>query len=259
MNTLAEILSQQYSDQGIQDLTVFYDSYFFDLKIKNGAENNNVLLIEKFAFDYISGNIERIKNSIIINFGDTENSSPFVSNGNMLCGYLLLPKSKKVLIIGIHKMINGNTIPVLYLYDINSHSYKNIFPKTNDIENFNSFVNYSFLSGSKPVFSINDDHLYLLFQTTSGSNNYINSLVFKIYNDSSELQNYESIQYSSNYNVSFLNVDQNKVVYKIGDGVGVLQRTGTNSYFVSGDVGGLALDDSISFLGLDSTEILNIY
>lgn len=39
MNTLSQILTQQYSDQGIQDLEIFYDSYFFNLKIKNNLED----------------------------------------------------------------------------------------------------------------------------------------------------------------------------------------------------------------------------
>jgi len=38
MNTLSQILTQQYANQGIQDLEIFYDSYFFNLKIKNNLE-----------------------------------------------------------------------------------------------------------------------------------------------------------------------------------------------------------------------------
>ena len=257
MNTLAEILSNSYSDQGIQNLEVFYDSYFFNLKIKNDLEYNNILLIEKLGFDFSSGNIKQIKSGITINFGDSEESTPFYSKGNCFIKSILLEGKKRVLIVGLKKMINGNTIPVVYLYDINKHSIHSVFPKQNDIDNFNSFNNYSFKNNNLPICDLKGNKLYIIFQTNDGNYNYINSISLKINSDLCELQKYELIKYSDSYNLQFLNVEENTLTYKLGDYYGTITRNSTDSYSPE-ILGGLSLDDSITLLGLDDTQVLGL-
>jgi hypothetical protein len=89
MNTISEILKNQYLDQGIQNLEVFYDSLFLRLKIKNGSEYKDAILIEKIEFDYANETIDRIKNAIMVDFGDTQSPEPYTTTGNsvleMLC------------------------------------------------------------------------------------------------------------------------------------------------------------------------------
>jgi hypothetical protein len=251
MNTLAQILTQQYSNQGIQDLEIFYDSYFFNLKIKNNLEYNNVLLIEKLGFDYSSGDINQLKSGITVNFGDTEESNPFYSKGNCFVKSILLEGKKQVLIVGLKKMINGNTIPVVYLYDINKHSIKSIFPKQSDIDNFNSFNNYSFKNDNLPVVNLINDKLYMIYQTEQSTNNFINSLTFKLKNDSCELINYERIQYPNEFNIQFTNINESFLNYKLGNYNGILKRINLYSPLVQ-----LLLDDTETFLTLDNSEII---
>lgn len=256
MNTLAQILTNQYSDQGIQDLNVFYDSYFFNLKIKNNSEYNNVLLIEKLGFDYSSGSINQIKSGITLNFGDTEQSNPFYSSGNCLIKSFLIESKKQVLIVGLKKMVSGNTIPIIYLYDINKHSVESVFPKQSDIDNFNSFNNYTFKNDNLPIANLIKDKLYILFQTESGSLNYLNSLIFKVVNDSCELISYEIVQYSNVLNIQFTNINESFLNYRLNNFLGILKRTSFDSTISIVD--GLSLDDSSTVLALDSSQVLGL-
>jgi hypothetical protein len=256
MNTLAEILSNAYSDQGIQDLEVFYDSYFFNLKIKNNLEYNNVLLIEKLGFDYSSGDIKQLKSGITVNFGDSEESIPFYSKGNCFVKSILLEGKKQVLIVGLKQMTNGNTIPIIYLYDINKHSVESIFPKQSDINNFNSFNNYSFKNNNLPIVNLIDDKLYMIYQTEQGSFNYMNSLIFKIKNDSCELTNYEIVEYSNVYNIQFTNINESFLNYKLDNYNGILKRA--EVYSATEILNEILLDDNVSALTLDSSDILGI-
>jgi len=224
MNTLAEILKDSYSYQGIQNLEVFYDSLFFNLKIKDSSNNYNILLIEKIKFDYENENIERIRNSLSINFGNTGTDSPYYSNGNCFIKAFLDKGSKRVYIVGIRQMNNGNTIPVIYIYDINKHEILNIFPKQKDVDNFNSFSNYNFKTNSLPVCNLKNDNLYIIFQSGSGLDNYINSLSFKIKGSSCNLQNYESVKYSNTSDIEFINVDDDLLTYRVDDYYGSVKR-----------------------------------
>jgi hypothetical protein len=258
MNTLAEILSNYYEDQGIQDLDIFYDSFLFNLKIKDSPNNYNILLIEKIQFDYSNERIDRIKNPITLNFGDTGTNLPYYSNGNCFIKSILNKQKKNVYLIGVRQMQNGNTIPVVYLYDINNHIVQNIFPKQKDIDNFNGFSNYSFKNDNLAICNIKNDKLYMVFQTNDGTYNYINSLSFRLKSEICELETYESIKYSDSYNIQFINVDDLSLTYKINNYYGTIKRNTTTSYFQEDLLGGLALDDSSTFLGLDGIEVLGL-
>jgi hypothetical protein len=254
MNTLSQILTQQYANQGIQDLEIFYDSYFFNLKIKNNLEYNNVILIEKLGFDYSSVSINRLKSGITVNFGDSEESTPFYSKGNCFIKSILIEGKKQVLIVGLKKMINGNTIPIIYLYDINKHSVESIFPKQSDINNFNSFSNYTFKNNNLPIVNLVNDKLYMIYQTEQGSFNYINSLIFKLNNDSCKLIHYEIVKYLNVFNIHFTNVNESFLNYKLDNYNGILRRTNIDSPILNQ----IFLDDNNSFLTLDNSEILGI-
>lgn len=225
MNTLAEILSNSYNDQGIQNLDVVYDSYFFNLKIKDSTNNNNILLIEKISFDYDDAKIVRSKNPILISFGNSGIDTPFYSNGNCFIKPILDKINKKVYLIGLRSMSNGNTIPVVYLYDLNAHEYKNIFPTSEDLTNFGGFVNYSFKTDNLPVCNIINDRLYLVFQTTDGTFNYINSLEFRLKSETCTLIDYDMTKYDDQFNIQFLDVNNEFMTYKYGNYHGVLERT----------------------------------
>jgi hypothetical protein len=224
MNTLAEILNNSYSDQGLQNLNVFYDSYIFNLKIKDSLNNYNILLIEKIQFDYEQESINRIKNPLTLNFGNTGTDVPYYSNGNCFIKAILDKKTKNVYLIGIRQMQNGNTIPVVYLYDINLHEIKNIFPKQKDIDNFNSFNNYNFKTNNLPICNISNNKLYLVFQTEDSSYNYINSISFKLKSEECELISYDMVQYDISKTVQFTEINENFLSYKIDDYHGVLKK-----------------------------------
>lgn len=231
MNTLAEILEYSYVNQGIQNLEVFYDSLLFNLKIKNNSSNYNILLIEKIQFDYQKEDITRIKNPLILNFGDTGIDNPYYSNGNSFIKGILNRQTKNVYLIGTRTMQNGNTIPVVYLYDINLHEVQTVFPKQKDIINFNSFSNYSFKNDNLPICNIKNSKLYIVFQTNDGTYNYINSLSFRLKSEICELETYESIKYSDTYNIQFIHVDDRVLTYKINDYYGTIKRNSETSYF----------------------------
>jgi len=258
MNTLAEILEYSYNNQGIQDLNIFYDSFIFNLKIKDSSNNYNILLIEKVQFDYENENIQRIKSPLTLNFGDTGTETPYYSNGNSFIKAILNKQKKNVYLIGTRIMQNGNTIPVVYLYDINNHELKNIFPKQKDINNFNSFTNYNFKTNNLAICNIKNNKLYMVFQTNDGTYNYINSLSFRIKSEVCELETYESIKYSNSYNIQFVHVDDLVLTYKINDYYGTIKRNTITSYFQEDLYEGLALDDSSTFLGLDGIEVLGL-
>jgi DNA polymerase III delta prime subunit len=98
-----------------------------------------------------------------------EESIPFYSKGNCFIKSILIEGKKQVLIVGLKKMINGNTIPIIYLYDINKHSVESIFPKQSDINNFNSFSNYTFKNDNLPIVNLVNDKLYMIYQTEQGT------------------------------------------------------------------------------------------
>jgi hypothetical protein len=225
MNTLAEILNNSYLDQGIQDLDIFYDSLVFNLKIKNSPNNYNIILIEKIQFDYTTERINRIKNSITINFGDTGIDSPYYSNGNSFIKGILNKQRKNIYLIGVRRMQNGNTIPVVYLYDINQHKVQNIFPKQKDIDNFNNFNNFNFKNNNLPICNIIDDKLYIVFQTEDGSYNYINSITLSLKSEECELISYDIVKYDIAENIQLTNINEDILNYKINGYHGVLKRS----------------------------------
>lgn len=220
MNTISEILNLEYSNQGIQDLEIFYDSIFFKVKILDGSSYNDAVLIEKIGFDYESETLERLKNGILVNFGDTEFSQPFKSNGNCLVDTFLDKRDKGVWLVGLKVIQNGNTIPVVYKYDINSHGVKTIFPNSeyvNYFQDIGSFENFTFDSTVNPVANYSDGKISILFQTTDSTFSYINLVVLKTDKASVVLEKYFMFKYSPDITVQPTGVNDSTIFYTIQD------------------------------------------
>lgn len=225
MNYISDILTQNYSDQGIQDLKIYYDSLFFNVKVKNGLEYYNILLIEKYQYDYDSNTISKTDNGLVLNFGDTENSQAFKTNGNCFISSFLDKKRKKVLLVGLKQTISANTVPVIYEYDINSHSFKFLFPNTNDLENFESFDNFNFNGDYFPIANYIDDEIYISFKSQDNDYQYINNIILKKKNEFIEIKNYEMYRYGKTTLIDFKNLDKNNLTFSYNSYFGILSKT----------------------------------
>lgn len=261
MNSLSEILTQNYNHQGIQDLKVFFDSLVFNLKIEKDSKFYNLVLLEKTGFDYNIETISKIKNGLTVNFGDTESPNPFTTSGNYFIDSFLDSRYKNVLLVGTRKMANNNIIPIIFFYNINSHSVKPIFPKTEDITEFNSFSNYTFHQNSRPICKFSKNKLYIVFETTQDENNYINKFVFTVYKDKVTLYSYDVYKYDSTRQISLTDILNDIVVFKFGNYKNIFKKLKDDEYnydpyvFSFLDFSEIfALDDSRTVLGADYAE-----
>ncbi len=218
MNTVSEILKNEYLDQGIQNLELFYDTLVLRLKIEDAGEYKDTILIEKIEFDYASETIQRLKNGIMINFGDTLSPLPYTTSGNTFLGNFLDSRDKGVWIVGLRTSQNGNTVPVIYKYDINKHSVKSIFPDQTQVEEFQSLDNFNYSSSSNPVVQYDSDRIIVAFQTTDSTFYYINLLVIKVSKSSAILESYNMFKYSATSpELQLTSVNSNSIFYSIGD------------------------------------------
>jgi len=224
MNTISEILKNQYLDQGIQNLEVFYDSLFLRLKIKNGSEYKDAILIEKIEFDYANETIDRIKNAIMVDFGNTQSPEPYTTTGNSVLGYFLDKRDKGVWIVGLKIAQNGNAVPVIYKYDINSHSIKSIFPNQNQIEDFDSFSGFDYVGSTNTTVQYDNDRIVVSFQTTDSTFLYINLVVIKVSKSTSTIESYNMFKYSPTIpDLQLTGSDTKNIFYSIGDYHGKLE------------------------------------
>lgn len=253
MNTLSDILNKSYSNQGIQNMEVFFDSYFFNLKIKNNSEYNNIILIEKLEFDYSKETINRIKNHISVNFGNTGFPNSSKSNGNGFLGSYLDKKLKKVLLIGTKVMRSGNIIPVIYSYDINKHSVAPIFPKPTDVTQFNSLFKQgtfipTFASNTHPIIRFSDSLIFIGFQTEFAGIRFIHKITLKYYSGKIILQNYETYEYDGTDILEIADATTNSLLVKIGNYYTFLDKS------VNGEEAeAFCLDDNFNFLTFDDS------
>jgi hypothetical protein len=258
MNTLAEILTNSYTNQGVQDLKVFFDSFFFNLKVKDNSKNYNLILIEKTSFDYNTESIEKIKNGLTVNFGDTGSDNPYETNGNFYIDSFLDSRYKNVLLVGTRKMNNGNTIPLIYNYNINSHSVKPVYPKLEDITEFNSFSNYTFKTNSIPVAKFSKNKLYIAFQTENSDSAFINKMVFTVYKDKVKLSSYDVYKYDKTKNIDLNEILDGTIHYSFGNYKGIFKKLLDDEFnydpyiFTFLDFSEIfALDDGTTTLGAD--------
>lgn len=218
MNTVSEILKNEYSDQGIQNLEIFYDTLILRLKIKDAEEYKDTVLIEKIEFDYASETIQKLKNGIMINFGDSLSPLPYTTSGNTFLGNFLDNRDKGVWIVGLRTLQNGNTIPVIYRYDINAHSVNSIFPDQQQLEEFQNLNNSNYISLTNPVVQYSNSRISIAFLTTNSELYYINLLVIKVSKTSAILESYNMFEYSDTTpELQLTGVDSTSIFYSIGD------------------------------------------
>jgi hypothetical protein len=256
MNSISEIIQNKYSYQGVQDLNVYYDTFVFNLKSKKNSSNYNFLLIEKFIFDYNTSEIKRTKNGLVLNFGDTASDAPFFSNGNCFLGSFLDSRYKNVILVGI-KQINNGTVPVIFSYNINTHSYKSIFPNAADLEEFNGFTNFNFKTDSLPKVNFINNKLILLFQSFDNSFLYANRLIFDIQRDSANLTDYKIYKYDKSINLDFNDIDDENIIFRYGDNLGIFRELSGIETIINSSVA-LTLDDAFSILSFDDNTVLGL-
>lgn len=263
MNTLSEILTQSYTNQGVQDLKVFFDSLFFNLKIHSESKYYNIVLIEKTSFDYATETIEKIKSGLTVNFGDTGSPDPYKTTGNYYINSFLDSRYKNVLLVGTRKMANNNTIPVIFSYNINSHSVKTLFPKQEDITEFNSFSNYTFKTDSIPVAKFSKNKLYIAFQTENNDFAFINKMVFTVYKDKVKLTSYDVYKYDKTKNINLNDILDETISYSFKNYKGIFTKLPDDEFnydphiFSFSDFSEIfALDDGYTTLGADYSSLI---
>lgn len=255
MNTISEILTNQYADQGIQDVQVFFDSYIFNLKVKNGSEYSNIVLIEKISFDYSTETIERLKNPIVVNFGNTGTSIPNFSNGNCFLNAFKNAEDNMIILIGLKQMNNGNTIPIIYLYNINRHSIKPVFPTASDVAQFNSFSNFTFKQDAIPSVVFRDKTLRIAFQSEDATFKYLNVITLNRVSETFVLDNYEIFKYETP-TVDFINIGEGQLHFQLGAYHGILEKLADGE--TNPDPTIFSIDDTFSVLSFDSPSVLRL-
>lgn len=260
MKTLYEILKNKSSDEGIKGLKIFYDTLVYSLKYKSGTNFFDVVIIQKINFDYEKNIIIKDKNPLIINFGDTENSSPFLTNGNCYIDCFLDRKTFIIRFVGLQQTCNNRSIPIVYEYKINNHKLEKKFPLDSDVSNFNGLPNYSFKSGTTPIAKIFDRSLFIAFQTNDEDFNYINRLEIDVKNEDYELKDYEITKYDSNYYFELDSVNNDTLFFKydvFGNNYrGVFNKFGPDESVEDPLL--LSLDDDETLLALDSPIVLRL-
>jgi hypothetical protein len=142
MNNIFEALTSNgtLSSCGIKNINVFYDTLVTNIKT---TDRNEYVLLDKIDFNYTANIVESEKNSIILNFGNTESNIPNNTNGNCYVDSVLHEKEKILFICGLSSLNtisqNRNGVihtakamtPVIYMYDVNEHSVKKLFPTDN--------------------------------------------------------------------------------------------------------------------------------
>lgn len=236
MSTLSEILKNPFTDQGIQGLDVFYDSYVFNLKVKRGALYENMVLIEKLSFDYQEELIRRDRNALIIHFGDSALAAPLRSTGNSFLGAFLDKRRKLVFLVGIRKMQSGNIIPVVYRYDINAHTTQPVFPGPADIAEFNQMPEPGvFLSVRMPRVTFKNSKLVIIYQKFADSVNYIHRITLDMKGATAKLEEYNVYRYDFSHNLEVLEFDDERLVFKYDQYYGSSIPTGNSDIINLGE------------------------
>lgn len=224
MNYIADILTNEYSDQGIQNLSVYYDSLVFNLKVKDSTNYYNIVLIEKISFDYESNKIEKTDNGIYLNFGDTGYSQAFKTSGNCFIDSFFEPRQKTVLLLGLKQTNSSSTVPIVHVYDLNSHSVESIFPDSETLQQFESFDNHSFSNDFFPLASYSKGDATILFKSSDNNFDYLNHIKIKIKNKKAEIKNYDMYKYAKNTPINVKNIDDGNLFLSYGSYLSVSTR-----------------------------------
>jgi hypothetical protein len=193
-------LSSNYN----KNIRVYYDSLFRLQKISR----HDILTIYKLDFDYDTGEINQKNIPLEIDFGDS--GATILSNATKSCyvDSILLEKEKAVLICGL-QWISANKEqlidsqwhvgdvynPIFYKYDINSHTLKKLYPSSEELTQWQSFLQGDKVSSQIPLVSFDpaNNRLGYIFKTTrtidgQTQRNYVD-IDFIYRTDSLELEN----------------------------------------------------------------------
>lgn len=193
-------LSSNYN----KNIRVYYDSLFRLQKISR----HDILTIYKLDFDYDTGEINQKNIPLEIDFGDS--GATILSNATKSCyvDSILLEKEKVVLICGLQwisanleqsiegKLHVGDVYnPIFYKYDINSHTLKKLYPGSEELTQWQSFLQGDKVSSQIPLVSFDpaNNKLGFIFKTTrtidgQTQRNYVD-IDFIYRTDSLELEN----------------------------------------------------------------------
>lgn len=186
-------------------INVYYDSLFHTEKLDN---KHDILTIYKLDFDYENASINQKNIPISIDFGNSNSTVPFNATKSCYVNSILLESEKAVLIIGLEwlspnlsQVIGGKLHvgdaynPIIYKYDINNHSLKKIYPKSDDLPQWQSFLQGDKVTGQVPLVSFDpkNNRLGFILKTTRTVNSenirtYID-IDFIYRKDSLELEN----------------------------------------------------------------------
>jgi hypothetical protein len=115
-------------------------------------------------------------------------------------------------------------VPVIYKYDINSHSIKSIFPNQNQIEDFDSFSGFDYVGSTNTTVQYDNDRIIVSFQTTDSTFLYINLVVIKVSKSTSTIESYNMFKYSPTIpDLQLTGSDTKNIFYSIGDYHGKLE------------------------------------
>lgn len=163
------------SNTGLQNIEVFYDSLFFNLKVfdPDVVEDKNLLLIQKVNFDFDQNTFLPIGKYHLIDFGDTFSESPQVTKtGNILLKNIFLEKEKEVLICGL-----SSTCPLIYNYNLNDNSIKKIFP-VDDLDWSNLELG-TIDQNSRVSYNKETKKIHYVISTTKDNNHILNFVEIK--------------------------------------------------------------------------------
>lgn len=201
-----------------KDIHVFYDSLFHIEKLAN---KHDILTIYKLDFDYSDASINQKNIPISIDFGDSNRANPFDATRNCYVDSILLENEKAGLIVGLEwisanltQTIGGKNHvgdvynPVIYKYDINNHSLKKIYPKSEDLTQWKKFLQGDKVPAQVPLVSFDpkNNRLGFILKTTRS----VNSVDIRTYIDVDFIYRKDSLELE---NVRVLSADNNNGVY----------------------------------------------
>jgi hypothetical protein len=167
-----------------KDINVYYDSLFHVEKINqtgNSLHKHDILTIYKLDFNYSDASINQKNIPLKIDFSDSGKTPPFEASKSCYVGSILLESEKCVLIVGL-EWISANltqTIgsqthvgdaynPIIYKYDINNHTSQKLYPKSEDLAQWTSFLQGDKISAQVPLISYDpkNNRLGFILKTT---------------------------------------------------------------------------------------------
>lgn len=179
-------LSSDYT----KNIQVFYDSLFHVTKV----DKHDILTIYKLDFNYDLAELNQKNIPLTIDWGNSNSTSPNNATRSCYADSIFLEKEKAVLICGLEwissnlsQSIDGQTHvgdvynPLIYKYDLNSHTLKKLYPFDEDLEQWTAFLQGDKVTGQTPLISFDqkNNRLGFIFKT----NRTVNSVIQRNYID----------------------------------------------------------------------------